>query len=302
MTDRVHVPFDEAWRMQTEAARQPSGPRWRLQRHLRPMRPRLARSTLARRRAMAAGRGGDAAPAPPARAAGAPLASVRRLEAFYVGLANERALRAALVEAVGGEPDVLLVPLPYFYYPGMRIELDATCDTDDRLVFRTADGDDLRAALAALELPSTSIRALRIYRCADSGPIVAGIPLPQLPCRVRVAAIAAEVPPPDIIFVGARLPVDECGQVQHPSDVEAQTRLVMSRIGHQLRGQDASLADLVKVTVHYVGGPRPEDLHRNLDVRSQLYVPPGPASTGVPVPELQLPGETILIEAIAIRG
>jgi len=183
--------------------------------------------------------------------AGAPLASVRRLEAFYVGLANERALRAALVEAVGGEPDVLLVP---------------------------------------------------IYRCADSGPIVAGIPLPQLPCRVRVSAIAAEVPPPDIIFVGARLPVDECGQVQHPSDVEAQTRLVMSRIGHQLRGQDASLADLVKVTVHYVGGPRPEDLHRNLDVRSQLYVPPGPASTGVPVPELQLPGETILIEAIAIRG
>ena len=234
--------------------------------------------------------------------AGAPLASVRRLEAFYVGLANERALRAALVEAVGGEPDVLLVPLPYFYYPGMRIELDATCDTDDRLVFRTADGDDLQAALAALELPSTSIRALRIYRCADSGPIVAGIPLPQLPCRVRVSAIAAEVPPPDIIFVGARLPVDECGQVQHPSDVEAQTRLVMSRIGHQLRGQDASLADLVKVTVHYVGGPRPEDLHRNLDVRSQLYVPPGPASTGVLVPELQLPGETILIEAIAIRG
>jgi hypothetical protein len=30
----------------------------------------------------------------------------------------------------------------------MRIELGATCDTDDRLVFRTADGDDLQAALA----------------------------------------------------------------------------------------------------------------------------------------------------------
>jgi hypothetical protein len=76
----------------------------------------------------------------------------------------------------------------------------------------------------------------------------------------------------------------------------------MSRIGHQLRGQDASLADLVKVNVHHVGGSTPEDLHRNLDVRSQLYVPPGPASTGVPVPELQLPGATILIEAIAVGG
>src|SRR5262249_1915922 len=93
-------------------------------------------------------------------------ASVRRLEAFYVGPANERELRAAIVDAVGSEPDVLLVPLPYFYYPGMRIELDATCDADDRLLFRTADGDDLQAALAALELAPSGRRWRRPTRRA----------------------------------------------------------------------------------------------------------------------------------------
>src|SRR5262249_27589807 len=94
---------------------------------------------------------------------------------------------------------------------------------------------------------------------------------------------------PDIIFVDGCLPVDERGEVQHPGDVEAQTRLVMSAVERELRWHDAALADLVRVNVHYVGRPTPEDLHRNLDVRSQLYVPPGPASTGVPVPRLQLP-------------
>jgi hypothetical protein len=70
----------------------------------------------------------------------------------------------------------------------------------------------------------------------------------------------------------------------------------------ELRWHDAALADLVKVTVHDVDGPTPGDLHRYLAVRSQLDVPLGPASTGVPVPGLPLPGAMIRIEAIAVRG
>ncbi len=302
MTDRVHVPFDDVWRMQTEPrvsqAVRVGGfavtcGQCDLDSHGQPLHagelwPQVEAVTRHLRRRL--------------EQVGAPAASVRRLEAFYVGPANERELRAALVGSVGGEPDVLLVPLPYFYYPGLRVERDATCDADDRLVCRTADGDDLQAALAALELATKSIRALRIYCQTGSQPPANAIPLPELPCPVRVAAVAADLPPPDIIFVDGCLPVDERGGVQHPGDVEAQTKLVMSAVERELRWHDAALADLVRVNVHYVGGPTPEDLHRNLDVRSQLYVSPGPASTGVPVPELQLPGAMIRIEAIAVRG
>src|SRR5262249_61598599 len=116
---------------------------------------------------------------------------------------------------------------------------------------------------AALELPTKSIRALRIYCHTGSRAPANAIPLPELPCPVRVAAVAADVPPPDIIFVDGRLPVDERGEVEHPGDVETQTRLVMSAVERELRWHDATLADLVRVNVHYVGRPPPEDLHRH---------------------------------------
>jgi hypothetical protein len=115
MTDRVHVPFDDAWCVQTEPcvtqAVRVGGFRATcdLDSHGRPLHAgelwsqvEAVTQRLCRR----------------LEQAGAPLASVRRLEAFYVGPTNERALRAALVDAIGGEPDVLLVPLPYFYLPG----------------------------------------------------------------------------------------------------------------------------------------------------------------------------------------
>ena len=232
---------------------------------------------------------------------------MRRLEAFYVGPADEDELAAALRGSVGGEPDVLLVPIPYFYYPGMRIELDAIFDASERLVFRTGDGDDVASAFSTLALPPESLLAVRIYyrgapvRPGLGGAAVTTVPLPALPCRVRVAAVAARELPRELVFVAGQLPVDERGIVLHCGDVEAQTRLVMRRVEAELERSGATFADLVKVNVHYVGGPRPEDLHRNLAVRSRFYAPPGPASTGVPVPRLGPPGALILVEAIAAR-
>ena len=239
--------------------------------------------------------------------AGSSAAHVRRLDAFYVPPADEHELAAALRELLGGDPDVLLVPIPHFYYPGMRIELDAIFDDSARLVFRSGDGDDLDSALSALELRPDSLLALRVYYAGSSPPAVDGhgaatsVPLPALPSPVRVAAIAAEKPPPDLVFVAGRLPVDDHGLVLHTGDVEAQTALVMKRLAVALERSHASIADLVKVNVHYVGGPTPEDLHRNVDVRSRFYASPGPASTGVPVPRLHPPGASIVVEAIAAR-
>jgi enamine deaminase RidA (YjgF/YER057c/UK114 family) len=307
VTDRLHVPFDDAWSMQiqprvSQAVRiggfgaicgqcdlDGSGE----PRHADELWPQVEAvcGHLHRRLDQVDARADD----------------VRRLEAFYVGPVDERELADALRAGVGGDPDVLLIPLPCFYYPGMRIELDAIFDRSERLVFRTGDGDDVESALAALGIAPESLVALRIYYTGGAVPPAmasaasTAVPLPALPSRVRVSAVAAEQPPAGLVFAAGQPPVDERGTVLHPGDVEAQTRLVMERLGHALERAGSSVADLVKVTVHYRGGPRPEDLHRNLDIRSRFYASPGPASTGVPVPRLEPDGATILVEAVAAR-
>ena len=87
---------------------------------------------------------------------------VRRLEAFYVGPADEPRLRGVLRDATNPDVDVLLVPLPYFYYPGMRIELDAMFDRSGRFVFQSAD--DLE------QVPAGGVLARRVYYRAGSPP------------------------------------------------------------------------------------------------------------------------------------
>jgi enamine deaminase RidA (YjgF/YER057c/UK114 family) len=307
VTERVYVPFDDAWAMQIEprvsqAVRvggfgatcgqcdlDGSGE----PRHADELWPQVEAVCRHLRRRL--------------DQVGARVDDIRRLEAFYVGPVDERELSVALREGVGGRPDVLLVPIPYFYYPGMRIELDAIFDSSQRLVFRTGDGDEVESALSGLGLAPESLRSLRVYHTGDAPRAKVGsaatttVPLPELPSRVRVAAIAAAEPPRELVFVAGEPPVDERGAVRHPADVEAQTRLAMERLEGALERAGSSLADLVKVTVHYLGGPRPEDLHRNLAIRSRFYAPPGPASTGVPVPRLDPDGATIVIEAVAVK-
>jgi enamine deaminase RidA (YjgF/YER057c/UK114 family) len=307
MRHRIHVPFDDAWGMQivprvSQAVRvggfgatcgqcdldrdgQPlhSGELW----------PQVeAVCSLLRRRLEQVGVGPEA---------------VRRLEAFYVGPADEHELASGLRAAVGCDADVLLIPIPYFYYPGMRIELDATFDDSAGLVFRTGDGDDVASILSTLGLSPDSLLAHRIYYRGDSPPAdVPGgaatiVPLSRLPCPVRLAAVASTVPRPELTFLCGQLPLDERGLVLLAGDSDGQTRLVMRRLQSALHRCGATIADLIKVTVHYVGGPNPEDLHRNLGLRSRLYAPPGPASTGVPVPHLTPPAASIVVEAIAGR-
>jgi enamine deaminase RidA (YjgF/YER057c/UK114 family) len=128
------------------------------------------------------------------------------------------------------------------------------------------------------------------------------VPLPALPCPVRLAAVAAAAPPPDVVFIPGQLSTDQDGGVLHRGDIAAQTRLVMTRLGAELERARSGFSDLVKVTVHYVGTARPENLHRNLEIRSQFYAPPGPSSTGVPVTRLEPDGALIVVEAIAARG
>ena len=62
----------------------------------------------------------------------------------------------------------------------------------------------------------------------------------------------------------------------------------------------AGLDDIVKLTTFYVSGGAREDWELSVRERFRHFTGPGPASTGIPVPALAIPGLMIEIEAIAV--
>ena len=102
------------------------------------------------------------------------------------------------------------------------------------------------------------------------------------------------------IFVGGQVALDEQGNVLHPGDIVAQTRIAMENIKAVLAGFGASMADVVKMNTFYVGGGTAEDWEVAARIRASYYDDPGPAATGIPVPFLAYEGMMIEIEVIAM--
>jgi enamine deaminase RidA (YjgF/YER057c/UK114 family) len=96
------------------------------------------------------------------------------------------------------------------------------------------------------------------------------------------------------IFIGGRMSALPEG------DLVGQTKLVMAEIDSTLGALGAGFADLVKVNTFYVGGVGDGRLHENLNVRSGYFRRPGPASTGIVVPALDLAGAEICVEVVAM--
>ncbi len=58
--------------------------------------------------------------------------------------------------------------------------------------------------------------------------------------------------------------------------------------------------DIIKMNAYYVGA-HPDDLHRNLNIRSSCFTAwPGLASTGIPLNNLAYPGMFTEFESIAM--
>ena len=74
----------------------------------------------------------------------------------------------------------------------------------------------------------------------------------------------------------------------------------MDHIQNILAGFGVTLDSVIKVNCFYKSGGTPDELHRNLAIRSSYFREPGPATTGIPLENLGLEGLTIEIEAIAI--
>ena len=104
----------------------------------------------------------------------------------------------------------------------------------------------------------------------------------------------------EMIFLGGQVSLDELGQAVHPDDLSAQTHQAMGHIGTILNELGASYDDVCKITTVYQGSCGADDLNRNLPIRSSYFKTPGPATTGVPLPNLAYDSMAIEIDAFAM--
>ena len=103
----------------------------------------------------------------------------------------------------------------------------------------------------------------------------------------------------DTIYVTGQCALDNDLNVLHPGDLAKQTAIAMDNVRKVLAACGAGLDDIVKLTTFYVSGGAREDWELSVRERFRHFSGPGPASTGIPVPTLAIPGLMIEIEAIA---
>lgn len=103
-----------------------------------------------------------------------------------------------------------------------------------------------------------------------------------------------------IIHLGGQVSLDADANVIDPDDMVAQTHRAIDNIETVLANLGAGLDDVVKVTTFYQGSASAEALHDNLLIRSNAFTEPGPATTGIPVPNLVYERMLIEIEVIAM--
>ena len=103
-------------------------------------------------------------------------------------------------------------------------------------------------------------------------------------------------------FVGAQLPVDVEGRLVGEGDLAAQTHAVMRHMQTALAAMGSGFGEVVKVNARFEGDWKESTWRLNVGIRSDYYGKPGPASTGIVVPRLEVPGAMIQAGCVAVSG
>ena len=104
----------------------------------------------------------------------------------------------------------------------------------------------------------------------------------------------------EMVFLGGQVSLDKQGVAVHPGDLSAQTHQAMVHIGTILNELGVDYDDVCKVTTVYHGDCGADALHANLPIRSSYFSDPGPATTGIPLPELAYDAMMIEIDVFAM--
>jgi len=201
------------------------------------------------------------------RAAGADARQVVKLLVYYV---PGRGLDVSTITTVLREriappvpPVLTLVPVPYLAAPGIDVSLELVASA----------------------------------RAGAPGATRAVVPEGRL-----ASGFSEGVRAGDFVFVGGQMAVDASGRVLHPGDIVEQSRRTMERIEEVLQPLGATLDDVVKFNIYYVGEGTFEDWEVAARVRAGYFSEPGPVATGIPVPRLEVDGLLIRMEVWAMPG
>ena len=116
-----------------------------------------------------------------------------------------------------------------------------------------------------------------------------------------------QLPYPDVVecdpwvFVSGQLALDERSVLQCPGDAIGQTQAVMQRINRLLAGSNSSLSSAIKVNAYHQGRAELEAWTRTVQARCDFYPSPGPASTGVEVPQVGFDGAALVVDCVAVK-
>ena len=106
----------------------------------------------------------------------------------------------------------------------------------------------------------------------------------------------------DMTFVGAQLPVDAAGRLVGEGDLAAQTHAAMRHMRAALAAMESGFDEVVRVNARFTGDWDESAWGINVGIRSGYYARPGPASTGIVVPRLEVPGAMIQAGCVAVSG
>ena len=101
------------------------------------------------------------------------------------------------------------------------------------------------------------------------------------------------------LFVGGQLPTDSRGRMIPGRDLTRQVHQVMRNISDRLAPSGADFSDVVKVNAYYQGAQSLDSWVRNVQARCDYYPTPGPASTGVEVPNVGYEQAGLVVDCIA---
>jgi enamine deaminase RidA (YjgF/YER057c/UK114 family) len=196
----------------------------------------------------------------------ASMADVVRWVVYFVGDHNdEKAILDILADATprGCRPTVSTICQPALCYPGMRIELEAIAYCADRDKVNSARGEDLPA------LPEAFSHAVR---CGE------------------------------LVFTSDCSAIDADGDVQFPGELNQQTTVMMKNLCRALALVNATIDDVLKLNVFYLGDGTAENWSEPARIRADYFTDPGPAATGMAVESFAQPGLMTKIAVTAGAG
>jgi 2-iminobutanoate/2-iminopropanoate deaminase len=117
------------------------------------------------------------------------------------------------------------------------------------------------------------------------------------PPRGGVFSSAIEAPKGRTIYISGLTSRDKEGEVVGEGDIKRQTEVVLDNLRTILEEANATMDDVVKVTVFIRNMEQFDQIH---EVRRRYFSPPYPASSMVEVSRLVDPRSLIEIEAVAV--